>query len=160
MGMVVWENCFSLFLLLSTLLGAQCFDVESRKTSFLTIFIHLKIFSFNSRSNFSLFLNIVFLKFLKTDFFRKILEKTVISASQDVDKTENAKNNEIKTSIPPPDSLKSLQNYFFRHSPTKMFETLWNSAKYHVSCACFKALNFCQKVERRENSNLVKEPGH
>ena len=33
---------------------------------------------------------------LKTDFFRKIFEKTAISASQTVDKTEKAKNNEIK----------------------------------------------------------------
>ena len=50
---------------------------------------------------FSLFLNTAFLKFWKLIFFRKILEKTVISASQAVDKTENAKNNEIKTSILP-----------------------------------------------------------
>ena len=95
-----------------------------KKNLFPNAFYPLKIFSFNSRPKFSLFLNIVFLNFLKTDFFRKILEKTVISASQAVDKTENAKNNEIKTSILPPDSLKSLQNCFLRQSPTKMFETL------------------------------------
>ena len=131
-----------------------------KKNLFPKAFYPLKIFSFNSRPKFSLFLKHRFSEILKTDFFRKILEKTVISASQAVDKTENAKNNEIKTSILPPDSLKSLQNYFLRQSPTKMFETLRNSARYLVSCACFKALNFYRKVERRENSNLVKEPGH
>ena len=46
-----------------------------------------------------------FSEILKTDFFRKIFEKTAISASQTVDKTENAKNKEIKISILPPDSL-------------------------------------------------------
>ena len=53
---------------------------------------------------------------IKTDFFRKIFQKTFISASQTLDKIENAKNNEIKSSILRPDSLKSLQNHFLRHS--------------------------------------------
>ena len=95
-----------------------------KKNLFPNAFYPLKIFSFNSRPKFSLFLNIVFPEILKTDFFHQILEKTVISASQAVDMTESAKNNEIKTSILPPDSLKSLQNYFLRQSNTKMFESL------------------------------------
>ena len=52
-----------------------------------------------------------------------------ISESQIVDKAENAKNNQIKLSILPPDSLKSLKIYFVRQAPTKIFETLWNLAK-------------------------------
>ena len=48
----------------------------------------------------------------------------VISASKAVDKTENAKNNEIKTSILSLDSQKSLRNYFLIQPPTKMFEIL------------------------------------
>ena len=131
-----------------------------KKNLFPKAFYLLKLYSFNYKPKFSLFLNIVFTEIVKADFFRKILEKTVISASQAVDKTENAKNNEIKTSILPPDSLKSLQNYFLIQSPSKIFQTLRNSARYHVSCASFKALNFYRNVERRENSNLVKEPGH
>ena len=136
------------------------FSRRIKKNLYPNAFYLLKIFSFNSKPKFSLFLNIVFTEIVKTDFFRKIIEKTVISASQAVDKTENAKNNEIKTSILPPDSLKSLQNYFLRQSPSKIFENLRNSARYLVSCASFKALNFYRKFERRENSNLVKEPGH
>ena len=131
-----------------------------KKNLFPNAFYLLNIFSFNSRPKFSLFLNIIFLKFQKLIFFAKFSKKRSFLPAKAVDKTENAKNNKIKTSILPPDSLKSVQNYFLRQSPTKMFETLWNSAKYHVSCACFKALYFCRKFERRENSNLVKEPGH
>ena len=48
----------------------------------------------------------------------------VISANKAVDKTENAKNNEIKTSILSLDSLKSLRNYFLIQHTTKMFEIL------------------------------------
>ena len=145
---------------LSTLLGAQWFHVESRKTSFLTLFTPLKIFSFNSRPKFSLFLNIVFLKFWKLIFLAKFSRKTVISASPAVDKAENAKNNEIKTSVLPSDSLKSLQNYFLRQFPNK---NVWYSMKFSKKSrflCMFKALNFCRRFERRENSNLVKEPGH
>ena len=45
-------------------------------------------------------------------------------------------------------------------SPKKMFKTLRNSAKNSRFPCMFKAFNFCRKVERRENSNLVKEPGY
>ena len=41
-----------------------------------------------------------------------MFEKTAISASQTVNKTENAKNNEIKILVLPPDSLKSLKTMF------------------------------------------------
>ena len=41
-----------------------------------------------------------------------MFEKTAISASQIVDKTENAKNNEIKILVLPPDSLKSRKTVF------------------------------------------------
>ena len=41
-----------------------------------------------------------------------MIEKTAISASQTVDKTENAKNNEIKILVLPPDSLKSQKTVF------------------------------------------------
>ena len=41
-----------------------------------------------------------------------MFEKTAISASQTVDKTENAKNNEIKILVLPPDSLKSQKTVF------------------------------------------------
>ena len=45
-----------------------------------------------------------------------MFEKTAISASQTVDKTEYAKNNEIKILVLPPDSLKSQYNCVFRQS--------------------------------------------
>ena len=41
-----------------------------------------------------------------------MFEKTAISASQTLDKTENAKNNEIKILVLPPDSLKSQKTVF------------------------------------------------
>ena len=76
-----------------------------KKNLFPNAFYPLQIYSFNSRPKFSFFVNIVFSEILKTDFFRKISGKTAISASQTLDKTENAKNNEIKIYILPPDSL-------------------------------------------------------
>ena len=45
-----------------------------------------------------------------------MLDKTEISASQTVDKTENATNNVIKLLVLPPDSLKSQKNSVFRQS--------------------------------------------
>ena len=45
-----------------------------------------------------------------------MFEKTAISASQTVDKTENAKNNEIKILVLPSDSLKFAKNCVFRQS--------------------------------------------
>ena len=41
-----------------------------------------------------------------------MFDKTAISASQTVDKTENAKNNEIKILVLPSDSLKSQKTVF------------------------------------------------
>ena len=45
-----------------------------------------------------------------------MFEKTAISVSQTVDKTENANNNEIKILVLPPASLKSQKNCVFRQS--------------------------------------------
>ena len=45
-----------------------------------------------------------------------MFEKTAISVSQTVDKTENANNNEIKIFSVSPDSLKSQKNCVFRQS--------------------------------------------
>ena len=60
-----------------------------KKNVFPNAFHYLQLFSFNSRPKFSFFGNMSF------------FEKMAISASQTVDKTENAKNNEIKISILP-----------------------------------------------------------
>ena len=49
-----------------------------------------------------------------------MLEKTAISDSQTVDKTENANNNEIKILVLPPDSIKSQQDCVFRQSCAKI----------------------------------------
>ena len=43
-----------------------------------------------------------------------MFEKTGISVSKTVDKTENANNNEIKILVLPPDSLKSTKILYFQ----------------------------------------------
>ena len=56
-----------------------------------------------------------------------MFEKTAISVSQTVDKTENAINNEIKILVLPPDSLKSQKTVFsdnFMHEYSRKWETL------------------------------------
>ena len=100
----------------STLLGAEWFHVEPRKTTFLRFFNPLEIFYFNSRPKFSLFVNIFYFELLKTELFRQMFEKTAIYVRQTVDKTENANNNEIKILVLPPASLKSLKICVFRQS--------------------------------------------
>ena len=69
---------------------------RTKKNHFPKVFYRLEIFYFSSRPKLSLFVNIVFSEIFKTDLFRKIFDKTAISASRTVDKTENAKNKEIK----------------------------------------------------------------
>ena len=130
-----------------------------KKNLFPNAFYTLQIFSFNPRPKFLLFLNIVFLKLKKTDFFCKIFQKTFISASQTVDNTENEKNNEKKLPVYPR-TLYHRYKTIFSDNPHK---NVWNSMKLSKKSRflyMFKALNFCRKVERRENAKFVKEPGH
>ena len=60
---------------------------------------------------------------LKTDFIRKIFEKTAISASQIVDKIESAKNNEIKISIQTPGFTNIVTKLF---SQTNSRKNVWD----------------------------------
>ena len=55
-----------------------------------------------------------------------MFEKTVFSASQTLDKTENAKNNESEILVLPPDSLKFQKTVFsdnLVHKYLRKFET-------------------------------------
>ena len=123
-------------------------------------FYHLEIFYFNSRPKFSLFVNIVFLNFEKLNFFAKYSKKTAISASQIVDKRENAKNKEIKILVLPPDSLKSQKSVFSDNLVHKYLRKCETQDKFSLFSVVQKGLNFKRKFERRENSNLVNEPVH
>ena len=106
---------------LSTLLGAKWFHLEPRKTTFLKFFIPWRFFISVPGLNYH-FCKHRFSEILKTDFFRKIFDKTAISASRTVDKTENAKNNEIKILVWPPESLKSHKTVFSDNHSHKLLE--------------------------------------
>ena len=88
-----------------------------------------------------------------------MFEKTEISASQTVDKTENAKNNEIKILVLSPDSLKSQKAVFSDNLARKYL-------RKSETLASFRYFQWRKKVLissgnfKRENSNLVNEPGY
>ena len=83
-----------------------------------------------------------------------------ISASQTVDKTENAKNNEIKILVLTPESLKSHKFFFLRQPRSQIIAKMRNPCRFSLFLPAHKCLNFMRKVEQRENSNVVKEPGY
>ena len=89
-----------------------------------------------------------------------MFQKTGISVSKTVDKTESANNNEIKILVLPPDSLKSQKTAFSDNLVHKILWKIRNSGKFSLFSVAQKGLNFKRKIERRENSDLVKEPGY
>ena len=81
---------------------------NQEKTSLLTFFIPWIFFISIPGLNFHFFVNNIFLKFEKLIFFSPDFQKNSnFCDSQTVDKTENAKNNEIKFLVLPLDSPKS-----------------------------------------------------
>ena len=86
---------------------------RTKKNHFPNVFYPLETFYFSSRPKLSLFVNIVFLKFQKQIFFAKFqIKRQFLPASRTVDKTENAKNNEIKILVRLHESLKSHKTVF------------------------------------------------
>ena len=88
-----------------------------------------------------------------------MFEKTAISASQTVDKTENAKNNEIKILVLPPDSLKSQKIVFSDNLVHKYLRKCETQASFRYFQLRKKVLISSGKSSDEEISNLVNEPG-
>ena len=97
---------------------------------------------------------------LKIDFFAANFQNNGnFCDSQTLDKTENAKNNEIKMLVLPHDSLKSQKTVSSDNGGHKYLRKCETQASIPLFLLAQKCLYFKRKVERRENSNLVKEPG-
>ena len=94
-----------------------------------------------------------FLKFKKRTFFCKIFEEPGIFDSQTVDKTENAKSNEIKILVLPPESLKSQKTVSVDNLGQKLLKIL-ELHKFSSLLSTKKCLIFRKKMPKRKSSNL------
>ena len=83
-----------------------------------------------------------------------------ISASQTVDKTENAKNNEIKILVLPSVSLKSQRIAFSDNLVHKYLRKCETQTSFRYFLCRKKVLISREKSSDEENSNLVNEPGY
>ena len=68
-----------------------------------------------------------------------------ISASQTVDKTENAKNNEIKILVLTPESLKSHKFFFLRQPRSQIIAKMRNPCRFRYFYRRTNALISCGK---------------
>ena len=89
-----------------------------------------------------------------------MFQKTAITASQTVDKTENAKNNEIKILVLHPDSLKSQKIVFSDNLVHKYLRKCETQAIFRYFQWRKKVLISSGKSSDEEISNLVNEPGY
>ena len=89
-----------------------------------------------------------------------MFEKTAISVSQTVDKTENANNNEIKIFSVSPDSLKIARTVFSDNLVNKYSRKCEILASFRYFYWPKNGLNFKRKSNDCENSDLVNEPSY
>ena len=130
---------------------SQTVPRRTKENHFPNVFYHLEIFLFQFQAKIITFCKHRFSEILKTDFSRIIYEKTAISACPTVDKSENAKNNEIKILVWPPESLKSQETVFSDNHGHKLLEKCETQASFRNFSLRKKCLYF-----KRRKWNHVK----
>ena len=114
------------------------------KNGFANILSHVRIHYLNSMPKFSL-LKTSFSWNFKNWFFCNIFYKVAISAIQNVEKTENGSNKEIKSLVLHPESLNSHNFVFSDNFPPKCLRICEIQRNIHVARGCLNPLIFAGK---------------